>query len=242
MVPQHLWIDHLSGIGDRTIGNTLMADKLPEFLGALVNDAFSLALVPGGSTAGFFVTTALSNIMAKRAAVARDILLEEVRLGDVPLSAPQIEEGVAVLYRYLRAAQEGAARVNLRLLAQAIAGKASRGDLDASEFLHDANMIGSLRFAEIQLLAKLHQAWSSEWILENEESARPIAAMEWVKCELVPSVFETYGDLIATAGSVVRTGLLSVAPGLDGMTYFTTLYLERLMEDSPFDEAIAKEA
>ncbi|CAB3775261.1 hypothetical protein LMG29542_08643 [Paraburkholderia humisilvae] len=104
---------------------------MSESLIVAIGDMFSLTNVPGGNVAGY----ALKQLFAKRLDSAREILLEELARGDIRVSEGDLEEGVAIVYRFLRAAQEGTARVNLRLLSQVIAKQAWQGTMKADEFL-----------------------------------------------------------------------------------------------------------
>ena len=104
---------------------------MSESLIAAIGDMFSLTNVPGGNVAGF----ALKRLFAKRLDNARETLLKKLARGDMRVSEADLQEGVATVYRFLRAAQEGAARVNLRLLSQVIANQAWRGTMKADEFL-----------------------------------------------------------------------------------------------------------
>ena len=62
--------------------------------------------------------------MLRRAEEARSIFLEELGQGLRPPRDPgEIDEFVAVLYRYLSKSQEGAARLNLRLMAPVVRGQ-----------------------------------------------------------------------------------------------------------------------
>ena len=84
--------------------------------GVAIEEIFSCLSIPGGATASHI----LHKVFEKKAIEARDILLQEMSQGGAPEIAE--DDAVYIIYRYLRAAQEGAARVNLRLLAQVIAG------------------------------------------------------------------------------------------------------------------------
>jgi len=61
--------------------------------------------------------------MERRKEAAREILLDEIRRGSASPTTDDIDESVSILYRYWRAAQEGAGRLNLRLLASVYAGQ-----------------------------------------------------------------------------------------------------------------------
>lgn len=218
-----------------------MLEQLPSLLSAVVSDGFALFTLPWGTVGGFAAGAALSQIMRRRAEAARDILLEAIRAGEKGLPPTQIDEAVAIILRYFQAAQVGTAHLNLRLMADVIASKGRLGNLVADEFLHDADMIASLRREEIMLLAKLHHAWASEWLQKTKPEMQPEAAIRWATAQLVPSVFRDRQSLEATAGATTRTGLLKVMPAIGANTYAPTPLLTRLVLLASLEAAIAKE-
>lgn len=218
-----------------------MLEQMPTLLSAVVADVFALHQLPGGSVAGIAVGTAVSRLLRRRVERAREIFLEELRHGETTLPPDQIDEGVAIVYRYFRAAQEGAARINLRLMAQAIAGRARLSNLSADEFLRDADMIASLRRDEIILLAEMHRVWTSDWFKQMPEEKRYDALRTGVEQRLVPSLFKNSHDLRTTAAAVVRTGLVMTSTLWDGGAYRPTSKMERFVELAPLDEALAQE-
>ena len=92
-----------------------MADlSLPELLGGIISDGLGELRVPGGTVFGEVIKSYLS----RRAEAARDVLFDELRRGKVLPERISVDDAViGVIHRYLRAAQEGSARINLRLLA-----------------------------------------------------------------------------------------------------------------------------
>ena len=218
-----------------------MLEQVPTLLSAVVADVFALQQFLGGSVAGVAVGTAVYRLLQRRMEQAREIFLEELRRGETTLPPAQIDEAVAIVYRYSRAAQEGAARINLRLMAKAIAGQARLSNLSADEFLRDADVIASLRRDEIFLLAEMHRVWTSDWLKQTEEQKRLSALLQRVEQRLVPSLFRDADDLQATAAAIVRTGLLMTSPVWDGVAYRPTPKLERLVKLAPLDEVLAQE-
>ncbi|MGI4807500.1 MAG: hypothetical protein ACRYF2_05255 [Janthinobacterium lividum] len=112
-----------------------------------------------GNLAGAGFAIAAQHLLRRRVEWARDILLDELRQGEKTLSDLEVEEVVAVLLRYARAAQEGTARLNLRLMAKVIAGQVERGVLYADEFLRNADLIAGLKREEVILLGTIHRHW-----------------------------------------------------------------------------------
>jgi hypothetical protein len=76
-----------------------------------------------------------------------------------------------VVVRYLRAAREGAARLNLRLLAKAIAGKLQSGRLVADEFLQYAEALASLSRDEIIVIGTMYKMWAAHQALAATDPA-----------------------------------------------------------------------
>jgi hypothetical protein len=131
---------------------------LPEIIGAFISDAFELTGIHGGSVAG----AAVGRYFRRRTEQARDILFEELRQANISdEQAASEDDAIAVIVRYLRAAREGAARLNLRLLAKAIAGKLRSGSLVADEFLQYAEALGSLSRDEIRVIGAMYRYWES---------------------------------------------------------------------------------
>src|SRR5262245_24999495 len=95
---------------------------------ALVQDVMSLRGIPGVALTGIALGSPIERLLLSRMEKARDVLIEELSLGRTTIDdAFEADESVAIIYRYGRAAQEGAARLNLRLMAKIMAGqKASR--------------------------------------------------------------------------------------------------------------------
>ena len=208
-----------------------MLEQLPSLLSAAIGDGFTLRNLCGGLV-GLAVSRVVAALLAHRTEIAREILIQEVRHGERPMTSGQIEDGVAVAYRYFRAAQEGAARLNLRLMAKVIAGRARLGNLVADEFLADADILASLRRNEIVLLATMYQARRDTNLGDPEA---------WAEKQLVPEPFANKAELTATTAAVVRTGLIETAPRWDLMGYTLTPLLDRLVSLEDIDAALQAE-
>lgn len=201
----------------------------------------ALGEASGGSVAG----ATLQAVLQRRLNAARDILVEELRFGDRTLaSMAEEDEAAAILFRYAQAAQEGAARLNLRLMAKVITGQAHLGNLVADEFLYYANLLSSLRREEIILTATLHR-------LRQEKAGTEFSSLSGAKSpdiwgevgkELIPDVFPDDKTIHATALAVGRTGLVMTDTTLDGIAYFTTSPLmDRLLKLASLEEALDAE-
>lgn len=205
--------------------------------GEIVSDV--LGHVP---VAGVF-KAAIQQVFKRRLDRAREILLEEMKTGDKDLTdAAELEEVAATIYRYGRAAQEGAARLNLRLLAQVIAGQHYAGVLKADEFLYYADILSSLTMEEIIFLGCLIKHLKIRIGGGDKDSDKAAwTATRDVEGELVPSVFKTKEDFDACCASLLRTGLLAVGSGFGALVYKGTTLLEKMEQWASFEEALRKE-
>jgi hypothetical protein len=212
-----------------------MAEHLPVLLSALVSDALSYANLPGGALIGI----AIRELFRRRMETARNTLLEELRSGHKSLTEGDLEEAVAIIYRYSRAAQEGAARVNLRLMAKVIANQAHVGNLVSSEFLYYADILASLRREEVVLVGTLHRHWLGADQKPDDE--RTSVAYNAARAELVPATFRNEAALEATAGAATRTGLVIAVSGWGKLRYRTTPLMDQVEHLAPFEQALEAE-
>ena len=211
---------------------------LPTLVGAAfsdVLDALGSALAnSGGQVAGLL----LGSILRKRQESAREILLEELSLGQKAIhDVAQLDELVAITYRYFRAAHEGTARLNLRLLAKVIAGQAHLGNLIADEFLYYADLLASLRREELILIATFQRVARRLSEAEAHKLWGPAAE------ELIPKVFPDEGLMRAAATACIRTGLLMTEASIDDIGFFSpSPLLDKLLRLASLDDAIRQES
>ncbi len=182
-----------------------------------------------GNLAGAGFALVAGQLSRRRAVHARDILLDELRRGERTLSAPEVDETVAVLLRYGRAAQEGTARLNLRLMAKVIAGQVQQKVLYADEFLRHADIIASLRREEVILLGALQRHWAAPAVqaMANDHD-RMNEAKRLMLAELTPVPFIDIVELAATEDAIVRTGFLAGTEVFGGTIYKPTRTFQRV--------------
>lgn len=204
--------------------------EIPNLIGALIVDTLTATSSSVASLGGAALSSALSAVLEKRQAAAREILLDEIRHGGASPTTGDIDESVSVMYRYWRAAQEGTGRLNLRLLAAVYAGQVRDKAIVADDFLYYADLLASLRRDEIILLGTFLRQSTNPDDTERDN----IEAMRQTREELVPAVFNTTDDYKASLGSLLRTGLVS-ADALGGtfgggssMVYRVTNLLRKL--------------
>ncbi len=194
----------------------------------------TLEAIPGSAA-----RTLVQGALARRRKAAFEILLQELRRGGGPLTPG--DDAIAAVLRYQRAADEGAARRNLRLMAMVIAGKAFIGNLKSDEFLYVADMLSSLRREEIILLATMQKIRKAS--LNTEGSPTPEEQWALAEEELIPQPFPDKPAMRAVATACLRTGLLSDANTMDDLGWYSTnRYMDELEALAPFDAALDEDA
>ncbi len=179
----------------------------------------------GGEMVG---SSVLRRLLAKRAEVARGILVDRLAKGKANLKNLSEDDAAAIIYRYMRAAEEGAARMNLKLLADVISGQDAKPGFYANDFLLWADVLSGLRHEEVVVLGLMHREASKQ----NYQVAQ--SGEFWLKClgllESERNVTPGESDNIAAA--LLRTGLVSILSGLYDMghAYMPSPNLKKLAE------------
>lgn len=183
-----------------------------EAITSMLSDYLNAQGFLAASTTSSTLNLAFTRVMAGRAAVAREVLLDELAKGRASPSDPLPDDTAMVTFRYMRAAQEGAARLNLRLLAGVIAGQLSGSGLYADEFLRWADILAALRREEVIVLGVMQRLNDQP---PNPEHAANPTLMLWMECQNILNA--EYGIephvSVAYANALLRTGLVQLAPG-----------------------------
>lgn len=227
-----------------------MTNKVGRVFGALVSDALEACGVAFSSVEGTVAGELLSAIMRKRLEAARDIALEEIRRGDRPKEdVADGDEVVAIVFKYLECARQGAARRNLRLMARVMRGQAASGSLFADEFLRYADMVASLSHEEVCTLATMYRVRrefltrrASDWPAHEKRSTLDRV----IKERLVGrnKVFRREAELVATRAALQRTGLIYLAgtTASGQAVYEETLLLDRIGDLANLESPLPEEA
>jgi hypothetical protein len=105
-----------------------------------------------------FAGGVLSKLLAIRTAVARDTLLDRVGAGVLSIEqAADEDEAVAIIYKYLTVAQQGAALENLQIIADIAADRLDATPIRSGDFGHWAELVASFLPEERYFLAVLGQ-------------------------------------------------------------------------------------
>jgi len=218
-----------------------MQEHLPTFLSAIVGDVFDIEHWPMANLSGAGLAIAVGQLLRSRSERGRDILLEEVRHGEKSLGPADLDHAVAALLRYVRASREGAARLNLRLMAKVIADQAYQGDLYADKFLRYADVLAGLRREEVILLGALQRHWSNSDLLRVPEQDRMSEARRRISTELVPMPFPDEVELAAAESAILRTGFVASSSVFGGVVYQPTRSFMRLCSFVSFDATLRAE-
>lgn len=184
----------------------------------------------------------LGVIWRRRAKIASEILLDQLSRGDALIQdIADVDEAASMIFEYGFAAQRGAARRNLRLLAQVFAGLLKQSPpLYADEFLRWSSVLADLSREEIILLARLHKHWK-----ENKDQADVTTPVNAAKTDLVGGckTFSTNEEFDLTAAALIRTGLVILLPGFDGVSFpKTTSRLDALLAIARIDDVLAEDS
>ncbi|RDJ16948.1 hypothetical protein [Rhizobium grahamii] len=183
-----------------------------ELFGALVGDYMAAASIPLAATGPAAGALTLRVLLEKRTRTARDILLAEIRQGRSLIEFHDADEAAAITYRYMRAAEEGAARLNLRLLAGVIVGSAEGPGLYADDFLRWADILAGLKREEVITLGVIQRLAEQPPVVSADIAP---SLQFWLNCSEV--LQREYGleshAATATAHALLRTGLVQLVSG-----------------------------
>lgn len=221
------------------ISTVTVEEKTAEIPIALAADLLACLGVPGGST----LSMAVQRVIQKRNQVAKEIFVEHVKMGDRSLlDVGGIDEVAAMIFRYMRAAQEGSARLNLRLMAMTVNGIAERPPIHASKFLRYAEILSTLTRDELVAIATLYRnERTQKQDASSDEDARAKARVR-TREQLIPSYFSTELHLEYVLHAATRTGLVISRSGWDALVYETTPLADELARLASFEEALQKES
>ena len=126
---------------------------------SIVTDILSLFQIPSDT-----LQNLLNKHREKKLESSRDILFEEIEQG--AFDNINDDDKISLIHRYVQAAMNGSARVNLRLLAKSInsltKGKKLSKPIYANAFNRFAQALETLSDEEIEILAKLYNMRESK--------------------------------------------------------------------------------
>lgn len=198
------------------------SDSIP--LGAAIaGDVLSALMIPGAGT----LSLVAQAFVQKKRREAADLLIEEISRGfhgQIEFDRFDIDPLLEIIYRFSKAVDDGAARENLRLLAQIIAGLKKYKALDSDRFRKWCAILEQLTRDELLVIGKAivarREIANSETDVANDFCQRLFFALEQAGYSK-----EEVGALLTT---VSRTGLVVPQSAYDGMVYMPTPWLDEL--------------
>jgi hypothetical protein len=210
--------------------------NLPEII-ASIAEAAEWFKTGGISVAG---RAALDAYLKKRSNAAQTILFDELSSSRLlPEQVATQDDGIAVIHSYLRAAWDGRARVNLRLLAKAIVGQLQAGNLVADEFFLYSNALADLTRDEILLLAEMYKMHLR---FEKDPPADGGRGF-WNACiaEVVTALGWSEDKVRETAGSCLRSGFVIAESAWGSVGFRISPRFLHLRKTVDFEDAICRE-
>ena len=231
-----LW--RAKGVGYGVVEGEEMTDNtLAQLTGNLLSDALTLLGIPTNTAIEVFRRHLKAKIDE-----ARDILLEELRSGNVDsLHVASEDEAISIVYRYALAARDGAARRNLRLLGKTIVSLAVRDRLYSDEFNKFADILAHLTRDQILVLGRLYALFREE---EQTSQDNPqVKANVWKRLqdELVPSQFPTADHITVICSQATGSGLMIAASAYGGLAYRLSPLMDEIAELADFQDTLRAE-
>ena len=214
----------------------IVSNKLPDSFAILAQELW----VASSGNAGA-LSSALGRVLGWRLEEAADILESELRQIKRRLTrVGEVEEAAGMVLRYIRAAQEGTAQINLRIMAKVIRGLAARSRVKACDFLRYADAVASLTVEEICVVTCL-----LEKTVELDELGlskdRDNKAWSQMIDDLVPRMFTDQQHVAEVLLAASRTGLVTKAAPFKLGPFCTTPFLHELADLASLPRAITEE-
>jgi len=218
----------------------MMAD-VPALIGAAFNDVLSLFQIPGSNLTAEVLRSAIASYLRRQSEAARDILLEEFRLGNIDrIELASEDELGGILFRYFNAIRDNAARLNLRLMAKVMVGQAQRDRLYADEFSRYSNMLASLSRDEVLVVSKVHQ-YTKDIMTRRRLNGLADEFDKKLINDLVPSHFLNEEYLLAVCMAASRSGLLIETTDYITFRFLSTPLMDEIAQLADFQDTLRRE-
>jgi hypothetical protein len=199
---------------------------------AIVGDVLSVLQVPGSG----FLGKLGDKYLERKQTEAAEILIEEMAKGTSDpssISESDVDPLIEITYRYSKAAADGAARRNLRLLAQVIAGLKRSKALEPDRFRKWANILEQLTRDELMVVGKS--------IALRQKMVAAIDGLSFDFFSILQEEMKTAGygsEAMSLYASVSRTGLLVPGSGFGSLVYRPSPWLDELGQLANVEDAL----
>jgi hypothetical protein len=179
----------------------------------------------------FLAKTAAVEIRKQRLRAGAERLQKEMRNGRP--WAFRDDEVASLTFDYLRAAEDGCAKENLRVMAQLVANGVAEQSITEEEVRHLLRVIAGLSFGEMRATAAFVRALKESRSLPLEDPSEPFAriTMIWqsVWRQLSPAGAEAATEeAMALCGALQRTGFVAAYSGYGGLVFAASPLLAQL--------------
>ena len=178
---------------------------------------------------------------------SRDILFDEIK--DGCFNNIGNDDKVSILHRYMQAAMNGSARINLRLLAKAINSLANGEKLIkpiyANEFNRYAQVLENISVEEIHLIASMYE------YRKNAQPSHILTTRNGIeyKDDFLHNFSRHYcyknkiseKQYISMCSALLRTGLVYPNTYIRGVAYDLSPFFDEIIELVDFQDALNKE-
>lgn len=191
---------------------------------------------------GAIISQAWAALQRRRLEEGREVLARRIARGK-PWALTE-DETAAAMWTYMRAVQEGVAKRNLELLADALVTSSDEGVFLPDEFRRRTAMLADLSREEIYVIAAFIRVRSPEGQDPQSDGGRKSrewsAVQEWLLRET--RLFGDEHDVTAHTASLLRTGLVVPWSGFDAATGFASSpRIDALARMVDFDAALERD-
>jgi hypothetical protein len=200
-----------------------MSDLIP-FGAAIAGDILSMFGLPGGNT----LVQIAQGLLDKKRREATEILISEMsngHHGHINFDEHDVDPLIDIILRFSKAVADGAAKENLRLLAQVIAGLKKKKALEGDKFQRWCGILENLTRDELLVIGI---GYSIRKKIETDKTIDPGSFGPQLQYRLDQAGY-TREESRALFASVSRTGLL-VPVSIPALQYVSTPWLEQLGE------------
>jgi len=203
-------------------------DILP-FGAAVASEVLSAFQLPGGSV----LTNLAEAYVDKKRREAANILIEEVSKGyhgPIAFEEHDVDPLIEIIFRFSKAVSDGAARENLRLLAQIIAGLKKKRAFDPDRFRRWCRVLEHLTRDELLTIGLAYRA-DVKTLPDGDKAADTFD--QTLRLMLKEAGYSD--EVEALLASVASAGLLSSASAFSGLAYSPTPWLKELCTLADFE-------
>jgi hypothetical protein len=213
--------------------------KVVDLVSSLTADAIAVALgQPPVSTGTNLFGEAIQAWLDKRSNEAHKILISELKSGNRLDADSDRNSFFGLFNRYLNAVKQGAARRNLRLMAQVLNGSLEPDSpFSADELAENAELVSSLSRNEIKFLAVYWKHYEKGGIKPDGVPSQYVVEGNPMK-SLVPLIYSDKHQYFAAAGALTRTGLISAKPVTSGTRFDISPKLKKLVKICNLESAL----